>query len=219
MKKVLATILLLSLSPATKAWQFSLHGNKLAPSAKMKVKKLGQSGRKRLAQWQTLIKHEQHSSVKRKLEVVNDYFNRFPYAEDIHQWGQKDYWATPVDFIASNGGDCEDFAIAKLFTLTAMGVDTEKLRITYAFSKAMNVAHMVLTYHESPDVPPLVLDNISSKISAAPSRKDLVPKFSFNRHGVWKNSFNGTQIKTANDGFSIKQLDELMHRWYVQMES
>ena len=42
-----------------------------------------------------------------------------------------DYWATPVESLRKGEADCEDYAIAKYFTLRQLGVADDKLRITY----------------------------------------------------------------------------------------
>lgn len=51
-------------------------------------------------------------------------------------------WATPIESLIRNSGDCEDFAIAKYFTLLAMDVPEDQLKIT--FVKLNNqLGHMV----------------------------------------------------------------------------
>ena len=54
-----------------------------------------------------------------------------PWISDDEHWGKRDYWATPIEMLATNGGDCEDFSIAKYLTLTQLRVPSDKLRITY----------------------------------------------------------------------------------------
>ena len=104
-------------------------------------------------------------------------------------WGVPDYWATPLELIGSNGGDCEDFAIAKYFTLRELGIPDERLRITYvkAYLRASNQvqSHMVLSYYASPDAEPLLLDNLTDAIQSAAQRSDLLPTYSFNAAGLW----------------------------------
>ncbi len=114
-----------------------------------------------------------------KLEKVNDFFNMTPYVSDKKVWGASDYWATRLEFIGKDKGDCEDFVIAKYFTLKELGVPTSKLFMTYAKSLRYNTAHLVLTYYETPRSTPLVLDNYNYKILPASQRSDLVPIYSF----------------------------------------
>jgi len=114
-----------------------------------------------------------------KLQKVNDFFNMTPYMPDKTVWGVSDYWATRLEFIGKDKGDCEDFVIAKYFTLKDLGVPTSKLFMTYAKSIRYKTAHLVLTYYETPRSVPLVLDNYNYKILPATVREDLIPIYSF----------------------------------------
>lgn len=114
-----------------------------------------------------------------KLAKVNDFFNMTPYESDKKVWGVSDYWATRLEFIGKDKGDCEDFVIAKYFTLKELGVPTSKMFMTYAKSLRYNTSHLVLTYYETPKSTPLVLDNYNYKILPASQRPDLVPIYSF----------------------------------------
>lgn len=134
----------------------------------------------------TTPKNRALQQEREKLELVNDFMNRTPFVADLQHWGKEDYWATPVEFLSTNGGDCEDFSIAKYFALRSLGVPDEKLRITYVKEVVVyNEAHMVLAYFPAPDVEPLVLDNINKSIRPASTRTDLVPVYSFNGSGLW----------------------------------
>ncbi|MDP2850872.1 MAG: transglutaminase-like cysteine peptidase [Sulfuricurvum sp.] len=114
-----------------------------------------------------------------KLEKVNEFFNQTPYASDKAIWGESDYWATRYEFIGKDKADCEDYVIAKYFTLKELGVPTSKLFMTYAKSIRYKTAHLVLTYYETPRSVPLVLDNYNYKILPASQRNDLIPIYSF----------------------------------------
>ena len=59
--------------------------------------------------------------LKDKLEYVNKLWNRKRYVSDKMNFKKGDYWQTPYQF-SRLGGDCEDFAIAKLLTLQELGV-------------------------------------------------------------------------------------------------
>ena len=118
------------------------------------------------------------------LKSVNAYFNRLPFVTDLSHWGVADYWATPAEMSASNGGDCEDYAISKYFLLKELGVPVERLRITYVKAVSINQPHMVLAYYPSPGAEPLILDNLEDGVRPASERKDLVPVYSFNDEDV-----------------------------------
>jgi predicted transglutaminase-like cysteine proteinase len=145
----------------------------------------GEAARKRVVRWQALIRTSVGRSDVEKLRRVNDFFNALSFVDDIAHWGRKDYWATPLEMLLSNGGDCEDFSIAKYFTLREMGIPADKMRLTYVKALRLNQAHMVLTYFPTPDEDPLVLDNLEQKIVPANARQDLLPVYSFNSNGLW----------------------------------
>ena len=140
----------------------------------------GRAASKRIHAWQKISLLSKGLSQQAMLNLVNNFFNRLVFKSDQENWGQADYWASPLEFLISNAGDCEDFAIAKYFTLIAMGVEIERLRITYVKSEKLNQAHMVLAYYEDPSKEPLILDNLNAKILPATKRPDLTPVFSFN---------------------------------------
>jgi predicted transglutaminase-like cysteine proteinase len=119
------------------------------------------------------------------LDEVNRVLNRIAFVEDAAHWGEEDYWATPAESVASNGGDCEDFTIAKYFLLKELGVPIARLRMTYVKSVKLNQAHMVLAYYARPDSDPLVLDNLEDRVRLASQRNDLIPVYSFNDEEVW----------------------------------
>ena len=127
-----------------------------------------------------------------QLKVVNDFFNRrIAYREDIDNWGQLDYWASPLETLDKGAGDCEDYAIAKYFTLVALGMPHSRLRMVYvraSIAGAPNgyVPHMVLAYYPQADAEPLVLDSLQPEIRLAGARPDLSPVFSFNAEGLWQ---------------------------------
>lgn len=149
--------------------------------------KYGQNARLRILAWEDLIRRgTKESSDLRKLEMTNRFFNeRIIYVEDIDLWKVEDYWATPVEFLSRGAGDCEDYAIAKYFTLKAMGMPESRMNITYVKAVRYNIAHMVLTYYSTPGAEPLVLDNMVDEILPGSRRTDLVPVFGFNASGLW----------------------------------
>jgi predicted transglutaminase-like cysteine proteinase len=120
------------------------------------------------------------------------------FVNDIAVWDKEDYWATPLEFLSKGAGDCEDYSIAKYFTLKELGVDEQKLRITYVKAVKLNQAHMVLTYFENKRAIPLVLDNLDIEIKPANLRKDLIPVYSFNGDGLWLAKARGDGKRVGN---------------------
>lgn len=149
--------------------------------------KFGTGARERLVDWKAFPKAqgERQSAERDRLVTVNAYLNRIRFISDMEHWGAEDYWATPAESVASNGADCEDFAIAKYFLLKELGVPQAKLRIVYVKAVKLNQAHMVLAYYPTPSSEPLILDNLEGAVRLASQRTDLVPVYSFNDEEVW----------------------------------
>lgn len=169
-------------------------------------KKFGKEAHGRLVTWEDLIRHDRSQSDREKLEKVNHFFNsRIRFVSDMEVWGVQDYWATPIELLCRGVGDCEDFAIAKFFSLKALGVADEKLRITYVKAIQLNIHHMVLTYYSEPEAEPLVLDNLIDSISPASKRTDLLPIFGFNGSGLWMAKQRGQGKMAGSDRIKLWQ--------------
>lgn len=150
------------------------------------------AGARELQQMMTVVVGQDEIS---QLQAVNTFWNQhLAYREDIDNWGQVDYWASPLESLQKQAGDCEDYAIAKYFTLVALGVPHSRLRLVYVRAstpaavgpKGGTVAHMVLAWYAQPAAEPLVLDNLLPGIQTASARPDLMPVFSFNAEGLWQ---------------------------------
>lgn len=155
----------------------------------------GEAAYQRLENWQRLHTIAANAPISRKLQLVNSFFNRVSFVSDIRHWGEEDYWATPVELLTTNGGDCEDFSIAKYLTLRAMGVPDNQLRIIYVKAVELNQAHMILAWYELPGSDPLILDNLTNEIKPASQRNDLEPVYSFNGEGLWLNRTSGDNAR------------------------
>ncbi len=179
-------------------------------------------GRKRVAGWVQLVYSSQSKSAREKLVLVNDFFNQnVLWVSDYDHYGVQDYWSTPLETIASGGGDCEDFSIAKYFTLIALNVPMDKLTITYVKADTpnpINRSHMVLTYYEKPASVPLVLDNLNPEIKLATERKDLAPVYTFNGQGLWLAKERAAGKSGSSRASNIALWREMMSRMGKEFE-
>jgi predicted transglutaminase-like cysteine proteinase len=168
-------------------------------------------GQQRIADWHTLMREKQNASEMEKLESVNSFFNKLEYVEDIYHWGKEDYWATPREMLLSNGGDCEDFAAAKYFTLRHLDVADVKMRLTYVKAIKLKDPHMILSYYAEPTAEPLILDSLVEAILTASQRPDLIPIYSFNGDGYWLTRKQSSERLGRADRLSLWQ--ELLQRF------
>lgn len=179
----------------------------------------GQAAAARLRLWRDLVGQIHGVHEEMRVERVNRFFNRIPSKRDRDQWGREDYWASPLEMLISNGGDCEDFALAKYFTLRAAGVSNDRLRVTYvrawiARENRME-SHMVLSYYPFPDADPLILDNLVTEVRPASERTDLTPTMSFNAEGLWSAKQRG-QAGRLGEVSRIGHWNDLLERMREQ---
>lgn len=206
-----APLLLIMLAGVLHAdWDFNL----ISQRAEKLYGPLG-NGKARIDEWQALLERLPALDEPAQLEAVNRFLNAsLRFRDDIEIWRQNDYWATPVEALRKGAGDCEDFAIAKYFTLREAGVASEKLRITYVKALRLNQAHMVLTYYATPDAMPLVLDNLINVIRPANERSDLLPVYAFNAEGLWLAGKGGG--KQVGDAKRLSRWQELLKKMVAE---
>ncbi len=187
-------------------WDFSL----ISRRAQALYGPLG-AGQQRIDAWQRLLATQQQVPEAQQLNVVNLFFNhQLQYQEDIDLWHEVDYWATPIQSLWKGAGDCEDYAIAKYFSLRHLGVSGDKLRITYVKALRQNRAHMVLTYYATPEAMPLVLDSLVDGIQPASQRTDLLPVYAFNGEGLWLTGAGGN--KRVGDTKRLSRWQDLLKK-------
>jgi predicted transglutaminase-like cysteine proteinase len=173
------------------------------------------AGQQRIDDWQQLLASRQSLGEAEQLKVVNLFFNRqLRYEEDTDLWHQVDYWATPIESLWKGAGDCEDYAIAKYFSLRHLGVSADKLRITYVKAVRLNRAHMVLTYYSTPNAMPLVLDSLIDAIEPASVRTDLLPVYAFNAEGVWLPGAQGN--KKVSDTKRLSRWQDVLKKMQAE---
>ncbi len=134
-----------------------------------------------------------------QLQAVNGWANAKPYVPDWVNWHVPDYWETPGEFVAY-GGDCEDYAITKYFSLVRLGFAPDDLRIVVTNDTRKRVFHAVLAARMNGRV--WLLDNESPQIVDMDTATQYVPVYSLNQNGWWLHSnptiyIAGTTITAA----------------------
>jgi predicted transglutaminase-like cysteine proteinase len=128
-----------------------------------------------LEQWRVLSRDEQ-------MRLVNRWFNQRPYIEDRDNWGQTDFWAPPGVFL-TRSGDCEDYAIAKYYTLQALGWDESSLRLVVLRDKVRGIAHAVLAVRLNGTQ--YILDNLSTEPLPDTMIRQYAPYYAINATHRW----------------------------------
>jgi predicted transglutaminase-like cysteine proteinase len=137
------------------------------------------------AAWTSFLDSIRNKPRLAQLNAVNLWANAKPYVEDWVNWHVADYWETPGEFIA-RGGDCEDFAIVKYFSLVRLGFSPDDLRIVVVNDTNLNVFHAVLAARVDGGV--WLLDNQLQQTVPMDIAVQYIPVYSLNERGWWMHS-------------------------------
>ncbi len=135
-----------------------------------------------------------------QVRAVNEFVNRnLRYASDLSVYGVPDHWASLREFLINGRGDCEDFAIAKLWMLSALGVPLDSIRLVVLRDQIARQDHAVLAVHHADGA--WVLDNRSAVVRADAEIRHYRPYYSLSASGYsWVHSVPATaegQLTTA----------------------
>jgi predicted transglutaminase-like cysteine proteinase len=132
--------------------------------------------------WRQFISGVAGDDVVEQIRAVNSWFNRVTYISDDDNRGTPDYWSTPLEFLR-DGGDCEDYAIAKYTALRQLGVPAENMRLVVLQHLQRNMPHAVLVVYANGK--PYVLDNLLPSVRVADGSLPYRPVYSVNETGWW----------------------------------
>ena len=195
-------------------------------TTKKEIKKLqkefgGRSG-ERFSNWNILMK--ENKSVNKLLQArnIDKYFNQYRYRIDykVDAEGKKyksDFFRGFTEFIGKNGGDCDDYAIVKYFSLIKLGVPEDKLEIWIGAYKSNKINHAVLAYYVEGRKDPLILDSNTLWAVKFSKRNNFKPWIyaSKSKSGVFKKTLKYNKYSELHsyenyaDYFSLK-----IDRWF-----
>lgn len=135
-----------------------------------------------LQDWRKFLAGLQGKPLMDKLAEVNDYMNQHRYITDPVNWGVPDYWEIPREFLTRDG-DCEDYAIAKYFSLRHLGVPADMLRLVVLQDENLRVPHAILVVYVNGTA--LVLDNQFGRVVTADRINHYRPIYSVNENHWW----------------------------------
>ena len=135
-----------------------------------------------LKEWNAFLQSVKGLDRRAQLDQVNSFMNKFPYTDDIVNWGQTNYWETPLEFL-HRSGDCKDYAITKYMSLRFLGWPVDELRLVVVRDVNLNADHAVLAVYIDDQI--LVLDNQIRAVTNADSIHHYRPYYSINEHYWW----------------------------------
>ena len=140
----------------------------------------------KLKEWKSFLEGIKNEPLYKQLEEINRFVNKYPYVDDIVNWGFNNYWETPYEF-QRKSGNCKDYAIAKFMSLRALGVPNELMRILVV--KDLNLRgtiHAVLIVYS--DEKSYILDNQIKQVMPAEKIYHYMPIYSINESNWWRHT-------------------------------
>jgi predicted transglutaminase-like cysteine proteinase len=134
--------------------------------------------------WRKLLETLQDESFDVKLDEINNWGNSHPYIIDQLNWGINDYWETPHEFMEISG-DCEDYAISKYYSLRALGIPEDRLRIIIVQDLNLGgIIHAILGVYDDDDNL-IILDNQIKQVIPALKIYHYRPIYGLNETNWW----------------------------------
>jgi len=136
-----------------------------------------------VVEWKAWLETLKRKPLHEQMEIVNSWANAYPYIVDQVNWGVEDYWETPYEFLDVSG-NCKDYAIAKYYSLKALGVPVEKMRVIVLQDLNLGgIIHAVLGVYDNGEL--WILDNQNPNVIPALKIYHYRPLFGINEDACW----------------------------------
>jgi predicted transglutaminase-like cysteine proteinase len=122
------------------------------------------------------------------LRQVNAWVNRrITFTDDARTNGRADRWAGAAETLRRGRGDCEDYALAKMQLLQALGYNSDRLYLVIARDLVRRADHAVLVAQL--DGRFVVLDNMSDEVIDSSAIGDYRPIMSYSAGRRWVHGY------------------------------
>lgn len=159
---------------------------------------------KRFSNFYKFLNKAKKFDEEKKLLRTNFHLNKIlPRPEPTNNW------SSPKQFLINGFGDCEDYVIAKYFTLLKLGFDKKRFYLSVVKVKGSYGYHMVLIYKNEKNEA-LVLDNLSWKVLPLTKRDDLKFEYAFNEFGSFKIDNKNFEEETSIRRSEVKVFKEFV---------
>lgn len=140
-------------------------------------------GSPRIVAWRAKIRSLDGLPLTTQLRELNLFLNQIvPYLTDDENFGQEDYWTTPLEFLR-HAGDCEDYAIIKFTSLLELGLSNDQMRIVVVMDTLRNLPHALLSVEAGDRV--YLLDSLFDVVLTDDRALPYVPQYSVNLTDRW----------------------------------
>lgn len=128
------------------------------------------------------------SDMQQRLTYVNRTVNKLiQHVNDFENYGVSDYWASLSETVIKGRGDCEDFAIAKMWVLNMLGIPLDQMQLVVLRDREHGLNHAVLAVHKNGKAH--ILDNLMSTVKTSERLPFYQPIYSISSAGRWLHGF------------------------------
>ena len=143
--------------------------------------------------WATTLRAMRGRDRTDQVAAINSWVNaRIRFAEDRASGGQADRWASAAESLRSRRGDCEDYAIAKMQMLRALGVADEDLYFVVARDLVRRADHALLVVRLDGRL--VTLDNQTDRLLDASQSNDYRPIFTYAGTQAWMHGYRADPV-------------------------
>lgn len=132
--------------------------------------------------WFEMVQRAKSMGRFEQMVTVHRWLNRYRYVTDDRLWGKSDFWETPGQFVAMSG-DCEDYSIAKYYTLKLLGWRDEDLRVVVLRDTVRDIPHAVLAVNYNDTH--YILDNLATEPLQDTYIRQYTPYYAVNATTRW----------------------------------
>lgn len=154
-------------------------GEKIAKACDREIRKCESQ---QMTLWRAKIQELSLSEAQSQIFEINRFINKWQFKTDQENYKTAEYWASPLEFLV-NGGDSEDYAIMKYFSLRELGIPVKDMRIVVTKDVLRNVSHTILAVTNKGSS--YILDSLSDTVVKEEFIKYYVPYYSVNETTRW----------------------------------
>lgn len=138
--------------------------------------------------WTSILRSVRHQDRQAQVATINSWVNaRIRFMEDGSGRGRADHWTPAAQSLRNRRGDCEDYAIAKMQMLRALGVADEDLYFVIARDLVRRADHALLVVRLDGRL--VTLDNQTDRLIEATQANGYRPIFTYAGTQAWMHGY------------------------------
>lgn len=149
-----------------------------------------------------------------ELYRINVEVNRVKYVSDQQNYNMEEYFATTKEFY-ENGGDCEEFSLAKFAKLKELVYSTKNMWLVSGYTKREGHNVLLIKLNDGRE---FILD-INQRAPYKPNQRNFKPKYKYNQYekiAFVDNVFNENTRKAVFSEEDTKQLDSAFREFEIE---